>query len=215
MREITTEVLEPHSFILAPSSNNRPLIASPFLRREKESEHEAERERKRKNTVREMAGGHGSSSVTITFLQRDLLIQRKIDTWIWFHPVDPYKALMVLRALLPSLVAYLPMNFDSKPSYKSMSAFQWRESGDPKKSWNKKTVLQEGDKKNSSGSSRAARVFPSKHCLVIVHCVPIELTASTLVTSEHTLNFNDSFKLEKEWHLAFSSLKLSLKLSVK
>lgn len=80
-----------------------------------------------------MAGGHGSSSVTITLLQRDLLIQHKIDTWIWFHPVDPYKALMALRALLPSLVAYLPMNFDSKPSYKSMSAFQWRESGRKKK----------------------------------------------------------------------------------
>lgn len=127
MREITTEQLEPHSFILAPSSNNRPLIASPFLRRERESEHEAKRERKRKkNTAREMAGGHGSSSVTITLLQRDLLIQHKIDTWIWFHPVDPYKALVALRALLPSLVAYLPMNFDSKPSYKSMSAFQWR-----------------------------------------------------------------------------------------
>lgn len=75
-----------------------------------------------------MAGGHGCSSVTITLLQRDLLIQHKIDTWIWFHPVDPYKALMALQALLPSLVAYLPMNFDSKPSYKSMSAFQWRES---------------------------------------------------------------------------------------
>lgn len=82
MREITIEVLEPHSFTLAPSSNNRPLIASLFLRRERGSEHEAERERKRgkKTGVREMAGGHGSSSVTITLLQRDLLIQHKIDT---------------------------------------------------------------------------------------------------------------------------------------
>lgn len=82
MREITIEVLEPHSFTLAHSSNNRPLIASLVLRRERESEHEAERERKRKkNTVREMAGGYGSSSITITLLlQRDLLIQCKIDT---------------------------------------------------------------------------------------------------------------------------------------
>lgn len=55
MREITIEVLEPHSFTLAPSSNNRSLIASLFLRRERESEHEAKKKKewkRKKNSER-------------------------------------------------------------------------------------------------------------------------------------------------------------------
>lgn len=144
-----------------------------------------------KNTVREMAGGYGSSSITITLLlQRDLLIQCKIDTWIWFHPVDPYKALVALRALLPSLVAYLPMNFDSKPSYKSMSAFQWRESSGVGGGWTRAGRLcSRRETRNTHPARKANSVCRSFSVLSVflLNFNPHDLRACTGVVSCETI----------------------------